>query len=61
MNPTASIPDKNSRDPLLRYATTVHGLHEKLGPVRANPREIADNLSRAVVALHSLSAHEKRP
>lgn len=50
-------------DSLARYATTVHGLHEKLRHIAAGKKEVAENLGRAAAALRSIAAissHRKK-
>jgi len=55
MSSSATTSTETSHDPVAQYATTVHGLHEKLGRVFSHHKDIADNLSRAAAALRSLS------
>lgn len=47
-------------DPLTAYAASVHGLHQKLGRVRANHEEIAESLRRTAAALRAMSARRNR-
>lgn len=59
-HPLPAQSDDTTADPLTAYAANVHGLHQKLGRVRANHEEIAESLRRTAAALRALSTRRTR-
>lgn len=60
MNSNFTVSASSPHDPLSAYSAGVSALQQKLHHIRTSQRETVESLSRAVIALRTMSAGKQK-